>query len=256
MEYDMKEPTGELVEVDFYFGACEDGLQRLVNHCCQHGGEFAGTVMLSEGAAIRRAPLTQGIYTFPVWERSVSAEALQSLFSDEDTRVLKVAIWSALGLTTSVPEIVTYCGMSPDAAGHDSLPVAIVSEGWVFSTPGYERQSAAAGKRCYNKLLEVCNALDPTYAAILSEKWIPCAYDLKRGRGDGCFSSFFVSESKLGRAVVSEIEDVCRDAYTEKLSTGLFVSTTRFHNPQSVHMDRATASKLSSRVAGILRCAL
>ena len=250
----MKEPSGELVELDFYFSdrSSADALRDIVVHCLRNGGTYCGQLLASQFPNARAAEF-QGVYSSDVNVIAVGHEGLLRRLNDLNTRAVKIPVRSALGLTRDVPEIVTYSGVSQMASAIDTHPVAIVSEGWVFSTPGYERQAQKAGKRCYQKFIDVCTALAPDYAAILNEHSLPCRYDLGQGLGHECFCDFFVSFDPHDASVISELEAMFTDSYTERLRSGIFVSTTPVYNPEMAGIDRRTAFTRSKRVARLLK---
>jgi|GEM_PF-2599978 len=250
----MNEPSGELVEVDLYFrkGLRADVFRQVVKYCCANGGTFAGSILATEGSGARQRRFTS-IYGDAVREIGTDANELANRLSDDNFSVVKVPIWSALGITPKTPEIVTYCGISPEASECDNPPIAVVGEGWALSTPGYENMAKKLGKQCYQKFVEMCSALDPDYAAILNEDSLPSSYDLGRGRGKECFSDFFVSERAYGSEYVSELLRVYEDAYTERLPTGVYVSTWAVFNPRQLGIDRGIAFARSAGVAWNLR---
>ena len=249
----MKEPHGEQVELGFYFGstARRDAFERVIKYCCENGGIFDGTVLQSEETGPRSNRFTH-IYDRGVRELTIAVNELEKRLEDKDGDIVKVAIWSAIGTSTDVPEVVTYGGVSADASQVDNPTIAVVGEGWVFSTPGYERQAKKVGRRCQKKLMEICSALDPDYAAILNEDSLPCRYDLARGAGKRCFANFFISERAYQQSMLTAIEALYRDAYTERTSTGIYVSTWSMYNPKNITIANNVAIERSVRVAQAL----
>jgi hypothetical protein len=246
----MNEPCGELVELDFYFCNMKraDAFSRVVMHCCQHGGIFAGEALIVADIDARNNKFVH-IYDRPVNTVTIDAVKLAQTLGDLNSDIVKVGIRSAIGIRDPLPEIITYAGVSPDASHLDNPSIAIVSEGWVFSTPGFERRAFKAGKRCYNKFIEICNALDPAYAAILNEDSLPCRYDLFHGRGKNCFLNFFVS-NQLRHS--DTIEKMYQDAYTERTPTGIYVSTWGMFNPRKKSIDTELGLERSSTIAKLL----
>jgi hypothetical protein len=249
----MREPSGELFELDFYFGPRDRimAFRQVVDLCCAAGGSLTGEVLVSEGPNLAHRRFAS-IYADPVRGIRTNASELQRLFSDEDCDVVKVAMLGATGLSKDRPEIVTYSGVSSEAACSDNPAIAIVGEGWEFSTPGFERKAKTLGLRCYRKLLEICDALDPVYAAILNEDSLPCLYDLKRGQGTRCYRNFFVSSSAFGPSVLATIRSQCRNAYVEDRKNGLYVSTSSVYNPRSLGLASSEEASLAAGVAETL----
>jgi hypothetical protein len=249
----MNEPTGELVELDFYFGnqTRKAAFSQIVRYCCAHGSKFAGEIWETKSE-----PGDDDRFRYigdrRVFEIEIDANELDRKLLDPRIDIVKVALWSAIGVTDECPEVVAYNGVSDEASYHDNPTVALVSKGWVFSTPDCEQEAAIAGKRCYERLIAIANALDPDYAAILNEDSLPCPYELARGAGTRCFANFFVSERAYGRKTIAAIEALYSDAYTERIATGVYASTSPVYNPAQFKLDYKVRLERSQAVARML----
>ena len=104
----------------------------------------------------------------------------------------------------------------------------------------------------YKRFIDVCTELTPDYAAILNEDEVPCLYDLRRGEGYRSFHDFFVSFDAYDARVISGIEALYADSYTERLRSGLFVSTSPVYNPKGRGIHWETAYERSRQVAKML----
>jgi hypothetical protein len=248
----MKEPTGEYVGLDFYFGDrdCPDALRDVVMHCIQNGATFSGELLISEFDGARAAAF-EHIYSNPVVVHRLNKDELPTQLEKDNVHVAKVGLWNAIGISKGNPEIVTFNGVSPQASNLDTNAISIVGEGWEFSTPGYEKEANKKAQRCFHTFLRVCNGLEPHYAAILNEDSLSCRYDLQRGTGTECFCNFFVSERQYGRATLDAIEAKYSDAYTERSNAGLYVATWLF-SPKKLNVDRSEAKKRSREVAQLI----
>ena len=244
----LKEPSGELVEVDFYFSklSSADAIKAVTRCCLNNGGECGSKIYLSQFNGARNAKF-EGIYSDEETQLEVTGNDLLTHFSDENKRIVRVPVQRALGISKKSSDVVTFSGISASASQSDSHPVAIVAEGWVFSTPGYSREAAKAGKQCYRRFIDYCQNLQPDYAAILNENSLSCRHDLKRGRGKDCFCDFFVNSDVYGERLVSELEEMYSDSYLERSSEGLYVSTTSWYNPKKKNLDRLEAREISRR---------
>jgi hypothetical protein len=249
----MKDLSGELVELDFNFGTIDrtKALAKVIQHCCEHGGIFAGKILQCEGPDAGKHRYSS-IADRTVRRLSVDSTGLSRKLTDADVDVVSAAVWSAIGISDGVPEVITYCGVSSDASLVDNPSISIRGEGWVFSTPGQEKQARKAGRHCYEKFIEICSALDPDYASILNEDSLPCSYDLANGVGKRCFANFFVSARAYDAKVVSVIEHLFSDAYLERLPNGIYVSTWSYFNPGATTIERKIAIERSAKVAGLL----
>lgn len=251
----MNEPQNELIELGFYLPelARPEAFARVVNYCCAHGGRFAGQILVTEEPGARSIPFTC-IAERMVRVMNISAAQLKQKLQDENTDVLKVGIWSAIGVTDRVPEIVTYSVVSPAASRVDKPSIAIVSEGWGYAIkpPGYERMARKKGRRCYEKFIDICNAFDPDYAANLGEEYLPCRFDLRRGEGKRSFDNFYVSARAYPASTLAAIDSLYHDAYRERLRGGLYVSTWWMFNPRKVTLASEARLERSARVARML----
>lgn len=253
----MNEPQNELMELAFYWPELPrlEAFARVVNYCLAHGGRFSGQILVTEEPGARSHRFTH-LFERTVRVINITAAQLQQKLQDEDTDVVKVGIWSAIGVADSVPEIVTYNAVSPAASRVDKPSIAIVSEGWGYPTefkpPGYERMARKKGRRSYEKFIDICNAFDPDYAANLGEEYLPCRFDLRRGEGERSFDNFYVSERAYQASTLAAIDALYHDAYRERLRGGLYVSTWWMFNPREVTLANEARRERSARVARLL----
>jgi hypothetical protein len=249
----MEEPRGEQFAFNFYFHepSRADVFARLARCCFSHGGKFSGEILESIGIGSKDHRYSS-IADRPVQECVASITELDEKLADRNVDVIKIGVTSATGLTNKKPEIITYCGVSSAAAKVDIPALAIIAEGWVFSTPGYEEQATKAGRKCTDRFLRYCGDLDPDYAAILNEDSLPCGADLALGEGRRCFLNYFVSERAYGSATITTIESLYKDSYIQRLATGVYISTWPPYNPRGVLIQRQLAVSRSVQVAQLL----
>ena len=247
----MKEPSGEMVDLDFYFGdrCSADAMRDIVSYLLSNGASFSGEIIQCEFAGARTAHM-RGIYSHPISQQSLTEQAMASQLQSADVRVTKVGLWNAIGLSKKCPEIVTFNGMSAEAPPNESNSIAIVGEGWHFSTPGYEKERNKDARKCYARFIGVCKALQPAYAAILNEDSLPCRFDLQKG-SQVFFSNFFVSERTFGSSMLTRIASMYQDSYLERSPEGLYVATWMFA-PNEIAIDRKLVAERSKRVASML----
>ena len=249
----LNEPSGELVEIDFYFGklSSADAIELVTKHCLDNGGECSNRIYASQFDGARAASF-EGVYSDEITQIEVTDDDLLAHFADENKRIVRVPIQDALGISRESSDVITFSGISAAASQSDSHPVAIVAEGWVFSTPGYSQEAAKAGKKCYRRFVDYCRRLRPDYAAILNEQSLPCCHDLKQGRGKDCFLDFFVNPDVYGETLVTELEGMYADSYLERSSEGLYISTIAPYNPKKRSIARKEARARSAVVAKLL----
>jgi len=249
----MKEPMGEHVSLDFYFGnrSSTDALREVVLHLFARGATYSNEVLISRFEGARDAPF-EGIYTNDLSQCSTNERELVSLLEDENVRVAKVGMWNAICLRDDTPDVVTFDGVSLEASTQDTHAVCVVSEGWVFSTEGHQQEAEKMGARCREIFLDVCTSLEPAYAAILNEDSLPCRYDLRSGRGARCFRNFFVSKKSFGAPTLDRLESLFSDSYVERLEQGLYISTWKYFNPVGFVLESGEAVRRSREVARLV----
>ena len=191
----MKRPNGETVSFDFYFhqAKCEYALRDVVHYCMANSGKLSGEVLVAQLNKAKETRFTS-VYSNPVYEKVVDEEGLGLQFLDNGIRVLIVGMWNAIGRSKETPDIVTFKGVSEDTPLDQPNPISIVSEGWVFSTPGYEKERNNLARFFHQRFVAICDALQPTYAAILNEDSLACPNDLRKGKALRSFANFFISQ--------------------------------------------------------------
>jgi len=222
----MKRPNGETVSFDFYFhqAKCEYALRDVVHYCMANSGKLSGEVLVAQLNKAKETRFTS-VYSNPVYEKVVDEEGLGLQFLDNGIRVLIVGMWNAIGRSKETPDIVTFKGVSEDTPLDQPNPISIVSEGWVFSTPGYEKERNNLARLFHQRFVAICDALQPTYAAILNEDSLACPNDLRKGKALRSFANFFISQKVYGPDVLARVEAMYSDAYTQRTRGGLYVAT-------------------------------
>lgn len=248
----MKRPFGEILTFDFYFHQkkCESALCDVVRFCLKKGSSLTGEILVAQFDNAKLCRMTS-VYSFANYEKVVNEQSLWQQFLDKNTRVLTVGMWNAIGENKKTPDIITFAGVSEDAPFEETNPVSIVTEGWVFSTPGYENERKKLAKRFYGRFVDACENLNPTYAAILIEDALACPHDLRKGKGTRCFVNFFISLETFGLNVITIIEEMYKDSFCQRTSNGLYVATWMF-SPKMVTLNRNVIDERSCKVAKIL----
>lgn len=251
----MNKLSGELLQIDLYSRGKSDAdfMASVVLHLLSTGGEFAGRAVVYQASGARNAPF-QGIHDDPARQRELSTHELLHALRDADSRVVQVEMWSALGITKEVPELITYAGISGAAATlHEQHPVSIVSEAWVFGEAGDEHSAALAGKTCYEKFHGLCKSLHPTYSAIMCEHSLPCLYDLRQGAGNECFVDFFLNATAFTDSVYKQIPVLFQAALIEQSDNGIFVLASGDTVPGGARIPWNALVESSSAMASVIR---
>jgi hypothetical protein len=230
------------LELNFYFANLPEveAFTRLVTTLLALGAKFTGTGYAHRGEGLRDKPFasTHDSVLEPVPIRDVT-DLTRSL-ADPDIRLVQVYMEGATSTMSNVAEIVTYLSISPEAAHTDRHPLAIWTDGEVFSGPlreKYTQRARKVGRRTYERFRALIEALRPAYAAITSEWSLECPADLRRDPRSLAFRNFFVSRAHLEEANLAYIQRLYSRAYIEPMGDGLYISCSKEFNPLGRGLD-------------------
>ena len=246
------------LELSFYFTQLlsAQAYLRVITELSRLGASFTGEAYAHRGREIGHEPFAS-IHDRDLERVTVNTVAdLVQMLDDADTRLVQTHMTEAVGLAQDAAEIVTYVAISPEAAPVDQHPVAIWTEGELFS--GDLRQSEStkpAGLLVYRRFRALLETLQPAYAAITNEYGMECPADLRRDPRSHAFRDFFVSGAYVGASTLDRIKTVFADAYVESIGHGLYISSTAEFNPNNQSVDATQATRQSGEVARLLAAA-
>ncbi|HWD40492.1 MAG TPA: hypothetical protein VG944_16705 [Fimbriimonas sp.] len=141
----------------------------------------------------------------------------------------------------------------------DGTPRLIVETWWngsAFMAPlGTEATRMRRGGLAYNRLLKICEVLNPTYASITVEEELQAPRELAKNPDSYCFEEFFIG-AELGETLLQQVTDLCREAYIERVGNGTYVSMNRWFNPRQVNLDNKAKQKCSKAASHMLAAAV
>jgi hypothetical protein len=233
----MKFPTGSpILNFSYYFAylSAEQALARVV------------TALLDLGAVLKSGRGT--LWPLNTEEHIASAADLRRWLVDPPGRLEAVVLTGATDTRRNHAEVVTFALIS-DAVAHTDRPaIEIETDGhwteyWLYirgrqQARTLRQQARTIGKRAKKRFCTLVEAVQPSYAAILFETYLPCPAELRQrphSRYDG-FSSFFVSSSYVGAARLARIQTLFDGAYIEPVGDGLYISAWEFFNPEAVSL--------------------
>ena len=113
----MKQPSGHMVELDFYFNdrSSADALRDVVEHCIAAGSTLSGDALVSEFEGARNA-IFPHVHCHDNRVITLPDAEMHARLCDNNTRVLKIGLWNTLGFSDNSPEIVMFNGMSEVAS--------------------------------------------------------------------------------------------------------------------------------------------
>ncbi len=177
---------------------------------------------------------------------------VDNLLADPSTRLVQVVMNDVVNNSET---IVTYISISPEAVRYDSHPIAIWSSGELFSgtlTNLYKKQVKRRGKQAYQLLKDLVNKVRPSYATITVEEPIECPKDLSYDSRSYAFSDCYVEETFLGSSDFMQVKKMFRNAYTELLGDGIYISCYEYFNPEGQELSNDLASGKSGEVAKLI----
>lgn len=251
---DIRLPEPPYLELSFYFAERDEAksFYGLVEMLARLGATFAGGGIAHRGQSIRNQPFSS-IHDLP--QEPVALYSLADVtqcLRQPDVRLVQVFMEGASGVAPKLSEIVGYESISEEAARQDHHPVAIWTEGTLFSGPAGEEFDAATkevGFRLYERFRRLVEGLRPSYATITLEYDLECPADLKRDPRSLAFRDFYISGEYIGADALKTIATLFREAYIETLAEGLYVSCTAEFNPAHRGLDNEYAQRQSVEVA-------
>ncbi len=254
----MNDLSGSSMELNFYHGNLleREAFSNLVAALLRLGAQFSGIGGIQTGVGIRDAPFSNVHEDNPGQSvRIGSLESLARYLQAPDVRLTHVRMRGASGISRKLDEYVIYTSISPEAAAVDRHPIAIWTEGWMFTKPldsEYEKTTRTAGRRAYRRLLELIDIVRPSYAALTVENALECPTDLRRDPRTYAFTDFYISRSYIGADNLRGIVRLFEEAYTEPTADGVYISCYQAFNPEGRKVDSAAASYKSTEVARLI----
>jgi hypothetical protein len=252
----MGEPQAPFLELQFYWNLPEQvAFRQLIMVLLDLGARFSGRAYVHIGNNFRDRSFA-GIADEPRYEVDVhDLQELERYLLDPSVRVIEVPMNRATGAAPDeVAETVTYVSISSTASTRDYHPLAIYTDGEMFSgPPGYRDTELAdvVGHQIYLRFKTLIESLEPIYAAITSEESLPPPSDLATSSYN-VFRDFYISERHFGQDLVAEIKALYADAYIEPIGDGVYISTSDEPNPSRVSLEIFDALERGDLVAKML----
>jgi hypothetical protein len=249
----MKTPNPPFLELGFYFSLPEpDAFERFIGALLNQSAQFAGTGQAHHGPNIGKEPFgsihDQDLHLVTI----ANVADLKQHLTDPDSRLVEVLMQGASGTTSDMAEAVGYVSISPGAAIADRHPLAISTEGTLFSGPPDRERVNAVGNQAYRRFRLLIEALNPCYASITIEYALECPSDLRRDPRSLAFRDFYVSESYVGTANLKVVEGLFTGAFVERIGEGMYVSCDEAFNPRGMKKDSEEAAWQSIEVAKLI----
>lgn len=260
----MKEPSGEILQLSFYLPnqTSEVALRTLIEALLQSGAKFSGIargcrVDTKEGKPF--VPLARIYRNIEVEIRTL--QELQFWLMSDNFYLLEVLMTNFNDLEKDECVVVTYEGISEQAAQYDTPAVTILSTGNIFSlarnslsdSKKYNEKARKAGKKTYEQFKDIIEVLKPAYGSIAIEWSLESPADLRLDPRSLAFRNFYVSYS-VGIDLINQLRQLFDAAYIEDLSSGIYISCTSEFNPKRLQINLATPpwDRISTEVGKLL----
>ena len=253
----MRDSKPPFLEFGFYFAHIKEteALSNLVGKLVESGAKFTGKGAGHRGEEIRsrRFASPHDLALEPVV--ICDFEEFKCYVADPEIRLIEVGMTGASAVTQEVVETIGYQSISNEAAEKDCHPLAIRTEGILFSGSARRQvslHSLKAGKNAYRRFLFLIEELKPSYAAITIEYGLECPSDLRRDARSLAFRNFFVSGSYMEADCLQGIAKLFRDGYVKTVADGLYISSTTEFNPLGKSLDGESSQWKSMEVAQVI----
>jgi hypothetical protein len=207
---------------------------RLVSALEDMGAALAGVGYAHMGPGIRDKPFGSITEESAQQVAASSLAAVRGLLDSPDVRLIRINMIGAVDETRRLKEVVTLQSISDGAAVVDRHPIAVWTEGELFSGEMrylHAQRAWQLGQRAYRRFLQIVTALRPAYGAITVDYPLECPIDLRQRGGSLAFSNFYVARDFAGDPIFERIREVASDGYVEAVGDGLYASRTSEFNP-------------------------
>lgn len=165
----------------------------------------------------------------PKMPKSLDTEQLQSI---------NVAKFDNASGLRQRDELLQYGRITKQSELIDHPSLQIVTSGTVFDPiPSLEKQAKQSARKIYRRFVAIIQAVQPAYAAITFENWLPCPSDFKHDPVTNVFSDFYVATDYIGHDQIRTIRELYHKAYIADLAHGIYLSSWRF-NPKGKKPDK------------------
>lgn len=248
-------PKPPLLGLNLYFGSVPEKLafRDVVYALLRLGAGLAGEGRVHLGPNFERRPFASIADDI---QRGVAIQGVSDLehwLNAPNTRLVRVNLKDAVGAWSGATDIVTYLGVSREAAQVDRHPLCVWTDGWIFTgdfREMYPEEMCRIGRRVYGRFCRLVQELRPAYGAITIEYPLECLADLRLDPRSLAFRDFYVSRAFVGEHGFGEILRLSKQGYVELLSEGAYISYSREYNP--VGLTSEAGSSLSGDIARIV----
>jgi len=253
----MKLPNGPFLELSFYFSSIPElsAIHLMIKCLLDRSAKFTGVGKVHQGKGLREKSFNE--ITDPVLSeiRISSIDDVDRILKDQDMRLIQVLMNNATGANSRTTEVLTLLSISAEAANHDRHPIGIWTEGKLLSgtfSQQFPNQATRFGKRIYQRFTDLIRTLNPDYGAITSEWALECPFDLQRDPRSFSFINFYISRSFIGDKRFELIQNEFSQAYQEVVADGIYISGSKYLNPNGTEIPRDQAERKSILVGKLI----
>lgn len=243
----MKRPTPPWLELSFYFGDEPEhhSFLRLLTFLQRIGTRLNGDVRVHHGEGVRTSRLSaiygEGLFL----EEASSLQDIRALLHQSNRRVIQVGVYGASGISDASPEVVTYVGISNDAAfprvgrvpaWQRRHPLAIQTEGALFCTALHDdsdERVRKTGGQVSERFLAIVESLDPWYATLAVDWDLECPRDLMFDPRSFAFANCYVSGRVFGLEALEKLSNIYSRTFSVAIGQGLYFSCMSAFNRDS-----------------------
>ena len=139
-----------------------------------------------------------------------------------------------------------------DPSKPPSPVVHVYMDGEAFWKEGV-RSPHRDGLEAFNRFTVLCSHLRPTYAAIIQTYELDSPMNLIEYPNSGGFFDFYLGADLPGK-LVAQARSLYEGAYISDLESGIYISTTKWFNPESIEIkSEKVSNELGRKIGNILQ---
>lgn len=244
------------LELGFYFSALsgDEAIVKVFRHLTKDGATCEGTVVFHAGPGIRGQPFSDITDQPCVSQKAINDQEIETLFLNENVRLLRLTMRSARFLDWSRLQILAQLRISPSCVTCDTHPIALWLDGSVLSHPpgNLPRKARRLGERSLESFRQLVSSLKPDYAAVTVDYGLECPCDIRVDPRTLAFQDFYLSEMFLGKRALAAVRRKAPFAHHEQTQDGQITCCSEWISPDGRFLPVSEADELSLFVGNLI----
>ncbi|MEZ5039264.1 MAG: hypothetical protein R2828_05215 [Saprospiraceae bacterium] len=250
----IKLPEPPLLSMSFYRTNIKESilLMELLACALDIGAKVIGEVSYCEGIDIKKKRFASIMdLGVPSYKNLSTLNEIMTFQEQENINIINIPLRGIL--TNCQADFISVIPISEEAKNIDTHPVSWTTSGTCFEFfDPYFKKASGFGDKIYQIFKIATQRIDPVYASINTEYYLPCLTDIKIDDKSMAFQDFFINSKYFSKEKLDELKNVLFDYYCETLENGIYFSRSPFFNPEKVEVDGTISMYRSAEVARLL----